>query len=39
MPGTDGLAATRRLAADSQLSELKVVILTTFETDEYVSAR
>jgi DNA-binding NarL/FixJ family response regulator len=36
MPGTDGLAATRRLAADSELSELKVVILTTFETDEYV---
>jgi DNA-binding NarL/FixJ family response regulator len=36
MPGTDGLAATRRLTADSELSELKVVILTTFETDEYV---
>jgi DNA-binding NarL/FixJ family response regulator len=36
MPGTDGLAATRLLAADRELSELKVVILTTFETDEYV---
>jgi DNA-binding NarL/FixJ family response regulator len=36
MPGTDGLAATRQLAADSELNDLKVVILTTFETDEYV---
>ena len=36
MPGTDGLEATRQLAADSELSDLKVVILTTFETDEYV---
>ncbi|MGH3277742.1 MAG: response regulator [Trebonia sp.] len=36
MPGTDGLAATRTLAADSGLGGLKIVILTTFETDEYV---
>jgi DNA-binding NarL/FixJ family response regulator len=36
MPGTDGLAATRMLAADSALSDVKVVIMTTFETDEYV---
>jgi DNA-binding NarL/FixJ family response regulator len=36
MPGTDGLAATRLLSADSDLCDLKVVILTTFETDEYV---
>lgn len=36
MPGTDGLAATRQLAADSELNDLKVVMLTTFETDEYV---
>jgi DNA-binding NarL/FixJ family response regulator len=36
MPGTDGLAATRTLAADDELSGLKVVILTTFEADEYV---
>jgi DNA-binding NarL/FixJ family response regulator len=36
MPGTDGLAATRELAADEALSGTKVVILTTFETDEYV---
>ena len=36
MPGTDGLAATRQLAAEDALSGMKVVILTTFETDEYV---
>jgi len=36
MPGTDGLAATRQLAADRDLDDMKVVILTTFETDEYV---
>jgi DNA-binding NarL/FixJ family response regulator len=36
MPGTDGLAATRQVAADGTLSETKIVILTTFETDEYV---
>jgi DNA-binding NarL/FixJ family response regulator len=36
MPGTDGLAATRQLAADPDLNDTKVVILTTFETDEYV---
>ena len=36
MPGTDGLAATSQIAAADALSEVKVVILTTFETDEYV---
>ena len=36
MPGTDGLAATSQIAAAEALSEVKVVILTTFETDEYV---
>ncbi|HEX3713124.1 MAG TPA: response regulator transcription factor [Trebonia sp.] len=36
MPGTDGLAATRQIAADGALSATKIVILTTFETDEYV---
>jgi len=36
MPGTDGVAATRQLAADRELDDMKVVILTTFETDEYV---
>jgi len=36
MPGTDGLAATRRISADGQLADVRVVILTTFELDEYV---
>ncbi|MGO4618109.1 response regulator [Nocardia sp. 2YAB30] len=36
MPGLDGLAATRRIAADDSLSGVRVLILTTFEIDEYV---
>lgn len=36
MPGTDGLAATSQIAAADALDGVKVVILTTFETDEYV---
>jgi DNA-binding NarL/FixJ family response regulator len=36
MPGTDGLEATRRIAADDALAGVRVIILTTFETDEYV---
>jgi DNA-binding NarL/FixJ family response regulator len=36
MPGVDGLAATRRIAADDDLAGVKVIILTTFESDEYV---
>ncbi len=36
MPGTDGLAATRRILTDPGLAETRVVILTTFELDEYV---
>ena len=36
MPEVDGLEATRRIAADGELAAVKVVILTTFETDEYV---
>jgi DNA-binding NarL/FixJ family response regulator len=36
MPGTDGLAATRAISADPSLAEVRVVILTTFEVDEYV---
>jgi DNA-binding NarL/FixJ family response regulator len=36
MPGTDGLAATRRIAGDERLDAVHVVILTTFDLDEYV---
>lgn len=36
MPGVDGLEATRRIAADDDLAGVKVVILTTFESDDYV---
>ncbi|RFU83188.1 DNA-binding response regulator [Streptomyces triticagri] len=36
MPGTDGLAATRMISADPDLAQVRVVMLTTFEVDEYV---
>jgi len=36
MPGLDGLAATRRIAADDSLAGVPVLILTTFEVDDYV---
>ncbi|MET9723894.1 response regulator transcription factor [Streptomyces zaomyceticus] len=36
MPGTDGLAATRMITADPELSGVRIVMLTTFEVDEYV---
>jgi DNA-binding NarL/FixJ family response regulator len=38
MPGLDGIEATRRIVADPDLRDCRVVILTTFETDEYVFA-
>jgi len=38
MPGTDGLEATRRIAADPGLAAVRVIILTTYEEDEYVFA-
>jgi DNA-binding NarL/FixJ family response regulator len=36
MPGLDGLEATRRITADPSLESVRVVMLTTFELDEYV---
>jgi DNA-binding NarL/FixJ family response regulator len=36
MPVLDGLAATRLITADPALASVKVLILTTFEIDEYV---
>jgi DNA-binding NarL/FixJ family response regulator len=36
MPGTDGLEATRLITADEKLSGVRILILTTFELDEYV---
>ncbi|GAA1565816.1 response regulator transcription factor [Streptomyces globosus] len=38
MPGTDGLAATRMISGDPELAAVRVVMLTTFEVDEYVAA-
>ncbi len=36
MPGVDGLEATRRIGAEATLADVRVVVLTTFELDEYV---
>ncbi|MEU1488316.1 response regulator transcription factor [Streptomyces sp. NPDC005752] len=36
MPGTDGLTATRTISADPDLAGVRIVMLTTFEVDEYV---
>ncbi|WP_033255852.1 response regulator [Kitasatospora phosalacinea] len=36
MPRLDGLAATRLICADTALADVRVVVLTTFELDEYV---
>ncbi|WP_253777527.1 response regulator [Goodfellowiella coeruleoviolacea] len=36
MPGTDGLRATRMITADPELAGVRVLVLTTFDVDEYV---
>jgi len=36
MPGIDGLEATRRIVDDESLDGVRILILTTFELDEYV---
>ncbi|MDX6698604.1 MAG: hypothetical protein QOE65_2001 [Solirubrobacteraceae bacterium] len=36
MPGVDGVEATRRIVADPELGGTRVLILTTFESDEHV---
>jgi DNA-binding NarL/FixJ family response regulator len=36
MPRVDGIEATRRITADSSLAGVRVVVLTTFDTDDHV---
>jgi len=36
MPQVDGLAATKTISADQRLGDVRIVILTTFDLDEYV---
>jgi DNA-binding NarL/FixJ family response regulator len=38
MPGTDGISATGLITADSDLADVKVLVLTTFEDDDLVLA-
>ena len=37
MPGVDGLAATTEICADPELRDSRILILTTYETDEHVA--
>src|SRR5437879_13732561 len=36
MPGVDGIEATRRITAEPATSGVRVLVLTTFDLDEYV---
>jgi DNA-binding NarL/FixJ family response regulator len=36
MPGVDGLTAARQIAGSAELADVRVIVLTTFEADEYV---
>ena len=36
MPGRDGIATTRAITSDDDLAGVRVIVLTTFELDEYV---
>ena len=36
MPGMDGLAATAQIGSDPRLAGVRIVVLTTFDLDEYV---
>ncbi len=36
MPGMDGVQATQQLTADTRSPPIRVLILTTFDLDEYV---
>lgn len=36
MPGMDGIDATRAIVADTALSEVRIIMLTNFDGDEYV---
>ena len=38
MPGMDGLAASQAITAMPELADVRVIVLTTFEVDEYVLA-
>lgn len=37
MPEVDGLAATAQICSDPQLRDTRILVLTTYETDEYVA--
>jgi DNA-binding NarL/FixJ family response regulator len=36
MPGVDGIEAARRIGADPSIAGTRIIVLTTFEIDEYV---